>query len=80
MLIGLETQIVTPAVLSRRMEINAVMILLALAFWAWCWGIAGVVVAVPLLVTFGVISAHVEALAPFGEFIAENHAANPSGD
>ena len=53
------------------MEINAVMILLALAFWAWCWGIAGIVVAVPILVTFRVICAHVEALAPFGAFLAQ---------
>lgn len=74
LLIGLETQIVTPAVLSRRMEINAVMILLALAFWAWCWGIAGIVVAVPILVTFRVLCAHVEALAPFGEFLSQRHA------
>ena len=73
LLIGLETQIVTPAVLSRRMEINAVMILLALAFWAWCWGVAGIVVAVPILVTFRVICAHVEALSPFGEFLAQKH-------
>lgn len=73
-LIGIETQIVTPAVLSRRMEINAVMILLALGFWAWCWGIAGIVVAVPILVTFRVLCAHVEALAPFGEFLAQKHA------
>ena len=74
LLIGLETQVVTPAVLSRRMEINAVMILLALAFWAWCWGIAGIVVAVPILVTFRVLCAHVEALEPFGEFLAQKHA------
>ncbi|WP_161957364.1 AI-2E family transporter [Aestuariivirga litoralis] len=74
-LIGLETQIITPAVLSRRMEINAVMILLALAFWAWCWGIAGIVVAVPILVSFRVLCAHVEALAPFGEFLAQRHSA-----
>lgn len=73
-LIGLETQIVTPAVLSRRMEINAVMILLALAFWAWCWGIAGIVVAVPILVSFRVLCSHVEALAPFGEFLAQKQA------
>lgn len=73
-LIGIETQVVTPAVLSRRMEINAVMILLALAFWAWCWGIAGIVVAVPILVSFRVLCSHVEALAPFGEFLSQRHA------
>ncbi len=77
-LIGLETQIVTPAVLSRRIEINAVMILLALAFWAWCWGIAGIVVAVPILVSFRVLCSHIEALAPFGEFLAQKRAPDPA--
>ena len=41
------------------------------AFWAWCWGIAGIVVAVPILVTFRVLCAHVEVLAPFGEFLSQ---------
>lgn len=71
LLIGLETQVVTPAVLSRRMSINAVMILLSLAFWAWAWGIAGIVLAVPILVTFRVLCSHVEALSAFGEFLAQ---------
>ncbi len=71
LLIGLETQIITPYVLSRRMQINAVMILLALAFWAWLWGIAGIVVAVPMLVTFRVLCSHVPALALYGEFMAQ---------
>ena len=79
-LIGLETQIVTPAVLSRRMSINAVMILLALAFWAWAWGIAGIVVAVPILVTFRVLCSHIEALAPIGEFLSQRDSGNqPNG-
>lgn len=74
LLIGLETQIITPAVLSRRMSINAVMILLSLAFWAWAWGIAGIVLAVPILVTFRVLCSHVEALSAFGEFLAQKDA------
>ena len=73
-LIGLETQIVTPAMLSRRIQINAVMILMALAFWAWAWGIAGIVVAVPILVTFRVLCNHIEALAPIGEFLSQPQA------
>lgn len=71
LLIGLETQIVTPMVLSRRMRINAVMILLSLAFWAWAWGIAGIVVAVPILVAFKVLCNHVEALSAFGAFLGQ---------
>lgn len=74
LLIGLETQIITPTLLSRRMQINAVMILLALAFWAWAWGIAGIVVAVPILVTFRVLCGHIEALSPISEFLSQRHA------
>ncbi len=70
LLIGLETQIITPQVLSRRMQINTVMILLALAFWAWLWGIAGVVVAVPILVTLRVLCSHIESLSGLGEFLS----------
>jgi predicted PurR-regulated permease PerM len=79
-LIGLETQIVTPMVLSRRMRINAVMILLALAFWAWAWGIAGIVVAVPILVAFKVLCNHVEALSAFGAFLGQRGETEGPGD
>ena len=81
LLIGLETQIVTPAVLSQRMRINAVTILLALAFFAWLWGIAGIVLAVPALVTFRVLCSHIAALAPAGEFLSHrnNGQANEAG-
>ncbi len=72
-LIGLETQIITPALLSRRMQINAVMILLSLAFWAWAWGIAGIVLAVPILVTFRVLCSHLDALSAIGEFLSQRH-------
>jgi predicted PurR-regulated permease PerM len=75
-LIGIETQIVTPQVLSRRMQINAVSILLALAFWAWIWGIAGIVVAVPILVMFRVLCSHIQSLSAIGEFLSHRHSEN----
>ncbi len=68
-LIGLETQVVTPLFLSRRLQLNSVSILLALAFWAWAWGVAGIVVAVPLLVTLRVFCSHVPQLSAIGEFL-----------
>ena len=62
----------TPLFLSRRLQLNSVSILLALAFWAWAWGIAGVIVAVPLLVTLRVFCSHLESLADIGEFLGES--------
>jgi predicted PurR-regulated permease PerM len=74
--IGIETQIVSPLLLSRRLQLNSVAILLALAFWAWAWGIPGIVLAVPLLVTFRVFCSHLAALAPYGEFLGESEPAD----
>jgi predicted PurR-regulated permease PerM len=69
--IAIENQFVSPYVLSRRLEINSVAILVAFAFFAWLWGIAGIVVSVPLLVTLRVFSLHVDALRVVGEFLSQ---------
>lgn len=71
-IIGIETQFVSPYVLSRRMRINSVAILLALAFWTWAWGIPGIILAVPLLVTLKVFCSHLESLSNVGEFLGES--------
>jgi predicted PurR-regulated permease PerM len=69
--IGIENQFVSPYVLSRRLELNSVAILIAFAFFAWLWGIAGIVVSVPLLVTLRVFSLHIDALRVVGEFLSQ---------
>ncbi len=66
----LESEVVNPLVIGRRLQMNAVAILLSLAFWAWLWGIAGAALAVPMLVTLKVFCDHVEGLSGLGEFIA----------
>jgi predicted PurR-regulated permease PerM len=43
-----EGQFVTPAVLGRRLTLNPLAVVLALAFWAWLWGPLGAFLAVPL--------------------------------
>ena len=46
----IESNLVTPLVVGRRLTINPLMILLALSFWAWVWGTTGALLAVPLLI------------------------------
>ena len=74
--IGIESQIVGPQVLSRRLQVNSVAILIALAFWVWAWGIPGVAVAVPVLVTIRVFCSHLESLKGVGEFLGESSSLN----
>lgn len=40
--------LVTPAVMGRRLEINPFMVFVAIVFWTWMWGAVGAVLAVPL--------------------------------
>jgi predicted PurR-regulated permease PerM len=44
----IEGHILTPAVLGRRLTLNPLAVLLALAFWTWMWGPMGAFLAVPL--------------------------------
>ena len=71
---GVENQFVTPVFLGRRLQLNAVAILLALTFWTWEWGIAGTMLAVPILVTIKVFCDHLDGLEGVGEFLSDGQA------
>ncbi|HTO29757.1 MAG TPA: AI-2E family transporter [Pararhizobium sp.] len=40
--------IVTPAILGHRLEINPFLIFIAIIFWTWMWGAVGAMLALPL--------------------------------
>jgi predicted PurR-regulated permease PerM len=61
--------VVSPLVMSRRLTLNPVALFVGLAFWWWVWGIAGALLAVPLLAAFKILCDHVTALSPVGEFL-----------
>lgn len=67
----LEAYLVTPMVLGRRLTLNPVVIFLGLTFWGWLWGVAGALLAVPIMVVFKIFCDHSEPLAPIGEFMGE---------
>jgi predicted PurR-regulated permease PerM len=65
-----EGQLVTPLVVGRRLEINAVAIFIAVAFWSWLWGFVGALIAVPLLVTVKVFCDHFDSWRNVGNFLS----------
>lgn len=70
-----EGQFVTPMVVGRRLEINAVAIFIAIAFWSWLWGFVGALMAVPLLVVVKVFCDHFDGLSHVGNFLAAQQTA-----
>jgi len=62
----LEGNIFGPKLLETKIDLNPLAVLLASIFWAWIWGFAGALLAVPITAGFKVLCDHVEALQPFG--------------
>ncbi len=67
-----EGQLVTPLIVGRRLEINAVAIFIAVAFWSWLWGFVGALIAVPLLVVIKVFCDHFDSWRHVGNFLSAN--------
>jgi len=68
---------VTPLLLARRFELNPVLVIISLVFWFWMWGIAGALLAVPLLASFKIICDRIRPLMALGHFVGgENHTVN----
>ncbi len=68
----IEGQLVQPLVVGRRLDLNPMMVFLALWFGGWFWGIAGIVIAIPMLVSTKVIAEHVRGGKPLQEFLSPN--------
>lgn len=69
-LTSIEGQLVTPYFVSRRLQLNTVVVFITVALWAWLWSVLGMVVAVPMLVVMKVLADHIPGLEKFGNFLA----------
>ena len=58
----LESQLLTPIVLGRRLAISPLALILGLVVFGWLWGIAGLLLAVPLLASLKLVLERIEGL------------------
>ncbi len=54
----LEGHFVTPTIIGRRLELNALAVFISLAFWTWLWGPMGAFLSSPLLIVALVLRDH----------------------
>jgi predicted PurR-regulated permease PerM len=66
----LEGNFITPWVMGRSLTLNPVIVLLSLTFWGWIWGIAGIILAVPILAGVKIFCAHITPTEPIAEFLS----------
>jgi predicted PurR-regulated permease PerM len=67
----LEGFLVTPWLMGRAGRMNAAAVFIGLSFLGWIWGIWGLLLAMPIMMTVKAICDHVEDLKPIGEMLAD---------
>jgi len=68
-MIGLN--VLMPAIVGRRVHLNALAVTIALLFWGWLWGAIGLILAIPITATIKVVCDHVEGWEPAGRWLGE---------
>lgn len=54
----IEGNFITPSILGRKLKLNPIAVFLSMLLWTWVWGIAGAILAVPILVIIVIVSRH----------------------
>jgi predicted PurR-regulated permease PerM len=68
---SLEGWLLTPTLMGKVASMNRVAVFVGLLFWSWAWGIWGLLLAVPIMMSIKVFCDHVEELQPIGRFLSE---------
>jgi predicted PurR-regulated permease PerM len=72
-----EGQFVTPSLLGKSMELSSVLVFLSVVVWGWMWGIMGVFLAVPILITVTMISKKLDSMAPLSALLGATSVDHP---
>jgi predicted PurR-regulated permease PerM len=67
----LEGFLFTPIVFGRSVQLNPVAVFVSFMFWGWLWGVAGMLLALPLLMIVKTIAESIEDLAPLSELLSD---------
>ena len=61
--------VLMPAIVGRRVHLNALAVTASLLFWGWLWGAIGLILAIPITATVKVICDHAEGWEPVGRWL-----------
>lgn len=52
---AIESNFISPIVVGRRLALNPVAVFISVLFWGWVWGIAGAMIALPILLIIRIV-------------------------
>jgi predicted PurR-regulated permease PerM len=65
----LEGNFVTPMVAGKRLGLNPLFLVVSLLFWGWIWGIAGMLLVVPIQASLKIIARNIPSMFSLREVI-----------
>jgi predicted PurR-regulated permease PerM len=73
LLTTLEGQFVTPSIVGRRLSIIPIAVFISVIIWTWLWGVAGALMAAPILAATKIICENIPALQGFSYLISRSN-------
>lgn len=71
LLTALEGQIVNPMIVGRQLTLDPVVVFASILFWGWLWGLAGMLLAVPILASIKITLNALQPLNLFGALVGD---------
>ncbi|MEO5574434.1 MAG: AI-2E family transporter [Gammaproteobacteria bacterium] len=68
---SLEGFLLTPWLTSRAGRMNAVVVFVGVLFWGWLWGVWGLLLGIPIIMTIKAVCDHIEELQSVGELLGD---------
>jgi AI-2 transport protein TqsA len=65
--------IVEPRLTAQAVDLSPLVVLIALAFWALCWGVVGMVLAVPLTVMLKIVWENIALTRPLARMMSQEY-------
>jgi predicted PurR-regulated permease PerM len=79
LLTAAESYFITPMVLSKSLQLSPLAVILAILFGGWMWGIAGGLMAAPVLTIVKLVCDQFESLHPVAAFLSGGGSTNGNG-
>lgn len=62
--------VLEPKLLAQSLNLSPVLVLVALLFWGWLWGVWGMILAVPITAMIKIVCENIDALRPLAALMS----------
>ncbi len=73
----IESYVLEPLIMGKQIELNPLAVIIMIIIGGMVWGLAGMILFVPMFAMFKIISAHISSLRPVGFLVGDSGAKKP---